>query len=683
MMLSSLPQIIFDGEVIDEQLKKGDEFMTFDEPVKPTEAPTEEPTTVEPTTVEPTTVEPTTVEPTTVEPTTEQTATITIYGFNGQSETKTFNVGDTFDVYTYLNASDLADGGKLANVNASQTYTDSVVELNSTAYPVLGDAVVENKDQAGKVLYIASTPSVENPFVFDSDDDVMIKTTYTVTAGGEGEIRNAIRTMAAADEDLTPIIKNGDPVDPTKEIPVEASFTERVPAPTEVPVPTEEPTTVEPTTVEPTTVEPTTVEPTTVEPTTVEPTTVEPTTVEPTTVEPTTVEPTTVEPTTVEPTTVEPTTVEPTTVEPTTVEPTTVEPTTVEPTQPGPSGDKIYINADGNLYEVEAGSDHTYTFFLKNAGMIYGIDAATTWDAPYIQMVGDPSFPVFGDGRGDIDDEESAGNVVYNYFNDKDGNINEISFNWTKAEGVDCGERADVITFTVHVDENTPAGTYYITTKVKTLEGPEEQKQIFMGTDTVDPPVDRDGELDGAAGEKQTDTYTVDGKQTYQQTSGENKTFTVKAEKNRAHAADKFRSLWIDLKGDGNYTLVSYDAYTVNASEDGADITLNAAYMDTLGVGDYKLKFVFADGETTGDLTVTEAPTTPGKDETTSPEKSTEKGTAPAATTKGSSSTTDTASSTNGAAVQTGSPEAAIIFVVLLVMAAGIIIFNKKRREDN
>ena len=54
-------------------------------------------------------------------------AVITIYGFNGQSETMQINVGDTFDVYTYLNASDLTDSGKIAAINASQMYTDSLL----------------------------------------------------------------------------------------------------------------------------------------------------------------------------------------------------------------------------------------------------------------------------------------------------------------------------------------------------------------------------------------------------------------------------------------------------------------------------------------------------------------------------------------------------------------------------
>ena len=187
--------------MIDEQLKKGDEFMTFDEPVKPTEAPTVEPTTVEPT-VEPTTVEPT-VEPTTAPtdaptdapvpteaPTDAPTkAIVNIYDiFGNLNDTREFNIGDTFSVYTVLNAKDVNDG-KIASISGSQTYTDSVVALADAVdgegaitdlakvFPVTGDASLGNAAISGVINFNASTPSIDNPFVFDSDDDVIIATT--------------------------------------------------------------------------------------------------------------------------------------------------------------------------------------------------------------------------------------------------------------------------------------------------------------------------------------------------------------------------------------------------------------------------------------------------------------------------------------------------------------------------
>ena len=330
---------------------------------------------------------------------------------------------------------------------------------------------------------------------------------------------------------------------------------------------------------------------------------------------------------------------------------------------------------DGNKYEVEAGTDHTYTFYLKDAGTICGIDATTTWDTPYITKVGDPSFPILG-GEADIEDPENSGNVVVNYFNNDKGEINEMKFNYTNANGADfSGDKAEVVTFTIHVDKNTPAGTYYIDTNIKTLEGEDEEKQIFEDTDVKQPPVERNGELDGEPGTPVKTEYTAD-EQTYQLKSNEEKTFTAKAvDGDDTKTYGKFRSLKIDLEGNGTYTLVSYDNYTKAAGS--LKLTLKPAYMDTLAVGDYNLKFVFSDGEAIGVLHVLEAATTP----VIEPTKGDSKPAAPAATTPGSS-TGDTKSTTNSSAVQTGSPEVAIFFVIILVMAAGIILFTKKRKNE-
>ena len=662
-------------------------------PVEPTTAPVE-PTTapVEPTTapVEPTTapVEPTTApaEPTTApaEPTEAPKATITIYSLDGSSETKEFNVGDTFTVYTTLNVKDSAPDG-IASINASQTYSNDILALDKTAsaetmFPILKDSALVNLDQDGKVLYNASTPKIENAFRFNSNDDLLIVTTYTVTAPGTGEVRNAIKTMAAADDMLTPIVKRGE-IQPDKGLSQITSFDAPIPEPTEAPV---EPTTapVEPTTapVEPTTapVEPTTapVEPTTapVEPTTapVEPTTapVEPTTapVEPTTapVEPTTapVEPTTapVEPTTapVEPTTAP---VEPTTAP---VEPTTapVEPTTapVEPTT-APSGDTVFINADGNIYEVEIGSEHVYTFYLNNGGKVCGVDASTTWDAPVLSMVGDPSFPNLDDSL-----------VVNSYVDlvDEEGNLVEqvVYFNYTNADGADFdNDEAKLITFTVKVAENaTPGETYYITTNIKTLEGEDEEKQIYEDSDiTPEKITRREGVLDNKAPDKKAENkYTVND-ETYVKGSNESKLFTVNGEVDDERTFGKFRALYIDG------ALVDYSNYTKESGS--LKLTLLPAYMETLEVGEHEMRYVFSDGEATGKLTVVE-----GEKPTTGPTVAPT--TAPTSKVTPTSGTNGSGTSTNGSAVKTGSPEMAIIFMIILVMAAGIIVFTKKRRED-
>ena len=59
------------------------------------------------------------------------TATITIYGLNGQSETKEFNIGDSFTVYTSLNAKKSGEDVQIAAASGEQTFTDSVLTLSS------------------------------------------------------------------------------------------------------------------------------------------------------------------------------------------------------------------------------------------------------------------------------------------------------------------------------------------------------------------------------------------------------------------------------------------------------------------------------------------------------------------------------------------------------------------------
>ena len=290
-------------------------------------------------------------------------------------------------------------------------------------------------------------------------------------------------------------------------------------------------------------------------------------------------------------------------------------------------------------------------------------------------MVGDPSFPKLN-GEADIENPYDGGNVVVNYFNDTDGNINEMKFNYTNANGADfSGDKAEVVTFTIHIDENTPAGTYYIDTNIKTLEGEDEEKQIFEDTDVKQPPVERNGELDGQPGEKVTVNYKAD-EQTYQLKSLEDKTFTANAvDGDDTKTYGKFRSLWISPKGADKFELVSFDNYTKASGS--LKLTLKPEYMENLSVGDYDLKFVFSDGEALGILHVLDAAAEP----TTVKPTSAAKPTAAAATTP-ASSTGDTKSTTNSSAVQTGSPEVAIFFVIILVMAAGIILFTKKRKNE-
>ena len=169
-----------------------------------------------------------------------KTATITIYGLNGQSETKEFNIGDTFKVYTSLN---VASNSPIAALSATQTFTDSILSLNDTltdedmfvntdaVFPVLGEAAMGRLYAPGNIQYNASTP---NGFVFDSDDDLAIVTEYKVTTGGTGEVRNTLTMLAAADDGLTRLVNKG-VVASGVDLTVNATFDKPAPEPTQAP----------------------------------------------------------------------------------------------------------------------------------------------------------------------------------------------------------------------------------------------------------------------------------------------------------------------------------------------------------------------------------------------------------------------------------------------------------------
>ena len=140
------------------------------------------------------------------------TATITIYGLDGTTEVKEFEVGDEFTVYSTLNVTASVPNGMIGSIQGTQTYTASVLspvdEISGQygefvdlvkVFPITGEATTANGAQAGKIVYNASNPSTDNAFKFDSDSSQLIVTTYKVTAAGTGEVKNALRNLAAAD----------------------------------------------------------------------------------------------------------------------------------------------------------------------------------------------------------------------------------------------------------------------------------------------------------------------------------------------------------------------------------------------------------------------------------------------------------------------------------------------------
>ena len=202
--------------VYNEQTQSGQSYSmpgTFTDPSAP-EPPTEAPKPTEPETEAPTEA------PTQPQP--DNKAHITIYGFDGSSKTKTFNIGDTFTVYTTLNVP-AADPAGIASINAEQSFTkeilqpqDEVDELgvivdNETVFPILGNATVGKIDtDLGVTKFNASTPQINKGFKFITDESLLIVSTYKVSAAGNAEIRNSLVTLAIADKDLTQVVRKGE-----------------------------------------------------------------------------------------------------------------------------------------------------------------------------------------------------------------------------------------------------------------------------------------------------------------------------------------------------------------------------------------------------------------------------------------------------------------------------------------
>lgn len=170
-----------------------------------------------------------------------ETATITIYGLDGTTEVKEVNVGDEFTVYSTLNVSASATDGRVGSVQGTQTYSSDVLSLVDEVsgqygefvdpvkvFPVTGETTMANGAQAGRIVYNASTPSTANGFKFDSDSSLLIVTTYKVTAAGTAEVKNALKNLAAADDDLTKIVFEGE-VQSGKTVAGKASFEDPTP----------------------------------------------------------------------------------------------------------------------------------------------------------------------------------------------------------------------------------------------------------------------------------------------------------------------------------------------------------------------------------------------------------------------------------------------------------------------
>ena len=163
------------------------------------------------------------------------TAKITIAGTDGKTETKTFNVGDTFTVYTTLYSAQF--DGEIASMMGFQEYTDGVVALadkldddglvddTKTMFPVAYNTnTLANGGIKGNIYFSASEANPAKAFIFDSNDSLLIVTNYTVTAEGEADIKTALETLATSDLYLTKIISKSKVVDGYN-VTIHSSFT--------------------------------------------------------------------------------------------------------------------------------------------------------------------------------------------------------------------------------------------------------------------------------------------------------------------------------------------------------------------------------------------------------------------------------------------------------------------------
>ena len=151
----------------------------------------------------------------------DNTATVSLYGIDGKlSETKTYRVGETFEVTVYLNTSKIST---IASFKAEQSYDSSILTLADAysassgmisdldaMFPVTKDQTVANGKLDGRISYNASTPNMDpDGFKFDSDNAVLIRSHYTVKAAGNVSINNSITTLAQADYNMTRIVDQG------------------------------------------------------------------------------------------------------------------------------------------------------------------------------------------------------------------------------------------------------------------------------------------------------------------------------------------------------------------------------------------------------------------------------------------------------------------------------------------
>ncbi|MBQ6499076.1 MAG: hypothetical protein IJI48_04170, partial [Ruminococcus sp.] len=176
-------------------------------------------------------------QPATTEPVPADKAVVTLYALDGTFETKTFDIGDEFTVYTMLNSS-ANDDGKISTVAGEQYYTkeilkrmdalddEDLIDDVETVFPILSQAnVIGNGMDEGALYFSGSNASKKKPYMFDNDSCKLVVTQYKVTAGGTAEVRTNLKTLALTDDYLTRVVDKY-VVQPGMEINFYSSFTD-------------------------------------------------------------------------------------------------------------------------------------------------------------------------------------------------------------------------------------------------------------------------------------------------------------------------------------------------------------------------------------------------------------------------------------------------------------------------
>lgn len=278
----------------------------------------------------------------------------------------------------------------------------------------------------------------------------------------------------------------------------------------------------------------------------------------------------------------------------------------IDENNPLDSSEKIYVNADGYIYEVTPNTTYTYSYYLQcTHGKINDIEATTTWDFPAISSENDARYPILGNVTFDSYDTSKKLLEEHNYIKG-DSNTGysiiaeQVYFNYLNFDGISFeNSNCVLIKQNIHIGDNVSPSVYYINTHIQSL-GSEEGWIISNGLDCIpEPLLRRQGELEGLEPVAIESTEYKAEDATYIPKSYEDVTFTVKGSQNDNRTYDKFRALYLD-----GQLLDQYNNYYIEKGS--LKLTFNYAFPESLSKGDHELRFVFCDGEAYATLHINE-----------------------------------------------------------------------------